>query len=109
MAFQLGSNAMRRFAGAAFMAVLLSAGSVMAQEVTVQNFLASPEVILQRNTGGGAALVSQVRDLAVGNPATLTSIIGLLAKASKDQKVAIAAGLAQAAKIVVRTNAPYAT
>jgi hypothetical protein len=109
MAFRLGSNATARLASAALTALLLSAGPVLSQETSVQAFLAKPEVVLEKNTAGGPSLVSQVRDLAVANPATLTSIIGLLAKASKDQKNAIAAGLAQAAKIVVKNNPAYAT
>jgi hypothetical protein len=111
MALQFGLNSAARFAAAALLALLLSlgAGPAAAQQLNVQTFLASPGAVLQQNPSGGPALVSQIRDLAVANPATLSSIIGLLAGASKDQKAAIAAGLAQAAKIVVKNNPPYAT
>src|SRR4051812_30605449 len=109
MAFRFGSNALARIVGAALTALLLSAGPVLSQENPVQVFLGKPELVLEKNSAGGPSLVSQVRDLAVASPTTLASIIGLLAKASKDQKNAIAAGLAQAAKIVVKNNPAYAT
>ena len=111
MALQLGFNSTVRLAGAALVAVLLSAGvgPAAAQQVNVQTFLATPGAVLQQNPTGGPALISQIRDLAVANPATLSSIIQLLAGATKDQKIAIASGLAQAAKIVVKNNPPYAT
>src|SRR5665647_571358 len=111
MALQLGFSSTTRLAGAALVALLLSAGvgPVAAQQVNVQTFLASPGTVLQQNPAAGPGLISQIRDLAVANPATLSSIIGLLAGATKDQKIAIASGLAQAAKIVVKNNPPYAT
>lgn len=108
MALHFGSYSKARLAGAALVAVLLS-GPVAAQQLNVQTFLATPRVVLTQNPAGGPGLISQIRDLAVANPATLTSIIGLLAGASKDQKIAIASGLAQAAKIVVKNNPAYAT
>jgi hypothetical protein len=118
MALQRVLNSAARLSGVAVAALVLSAtisSPVVAQTTqspqtpNVQAFLANPQAVLQQNPSGGPTLVSQVRDLAVANPATLTSIIGLLAGASKDQKNAIASGLAQAAKIVVKNNPPYAT
>jgi hypothetical protein len=109
MALRFGSNS-ARLTGAALVALLLLAGAgpVAAQETSVQNFLVNPQTVLKQNPTGGSTLISEIRDLAVANPATLSSIIGLLAGASKDQKTAIASGLAQAAKIVVKNNQPYA-
>jgi hypothetical protein len=71
-------------------------------------FLANPMQILTQNQDGGPQLVSLIRTLAAGDPSTLPAILGLLATATKDQKAAIGAGLAQAARIVLRTNAVYA-
>src|SRR4051794_16329199 len=111
MTLQIGSY-LKAGASAALLTLMLTvggAGTAVAQEMSVQTFLATPAAVLQKNPTGGPGLISQIRDLAVANPATLSTIIGLLANASKDQKSAIASGLAQAAKIVVRNNAPYAT
>lgn len=84
-------------------------GSQAGTAQSVANFKANPEQLLTQNPNGGAELVSRTRDIAVNDPTTLDQIIGLLAKASKDQKKSIAAGLAQAARIVVRSNQAYAT
>ncbi|MHC2253915.1 hypothetical protein [Bradyrhizobium embrapense] len=72
-------------------------------------FLSNPAELLAKNPSGGAELVSSVRDLVSGDPATLQPIINLIANANKDQKAAIGAGLAQAAKVIVRTNPGLAT
>jgi hypothetical protein len=112
MALQFVLNSMARLAAVLVLALLLTAGVSRpgaAQAVGVQTFLADPGAVLQQNPSGGPTLVSQIRDLAVANPSTLQPIIDLLAKASKDQKNAIASGLAQAAKIVVKNNPQYAT
>lgn len=110
MILRLTLRSSARLAGVALVALLLIDGiGPVAAEVNVQAFLANPANLLQDASAGDAALVSQIRDLAIANPATLTSIIGLLGTASKEQKSAIASGLAQAAKIIVKTNPPYAT
>ena len=72
-------------------------------------FLSNPAELLGKNPTGGAELVSAVRDLVSGDPATLQPIINLIANANKDQKAAIGAGLAQAAKVIVRSNPGLAT
>ena len=72
-------------------------------------FLSNPGDLLAKSPNGGAELVSSVRDLVSGDSATLQPIINLIANANKEQKAAIGAGLAQAAKIVVRTNPGLAT
>jgi hypothetical protein len=69
---------------------------------------ANPEQFLTQYPNGGPEMVSRAREFALNDPTALDSIIALLAKATKDQKIAIATGLAQAARIVVRTNQPYA-
>jgi len=110
MALRLKLITVLRLAAAGLVTLVLidGIGPVLAQ-VNVQTFLANPANLLKDNSAGDATLVSQVRDLTIANPATLTSIIGLLGGASKEQKSAIASGLAQAAKIVVKNNPPYAT
>lgn len=72
------------------------------------DFKTNPGQFLTQFSDGGPEMVSRTRELAVADPATLDMLIGLLAKANKAQKTAIAAGLAQAARIVVRTNQAYA-
>jgi hypothetical protein len=76
--------------------------------VTVADFLADPTQILQQNPKGGSRLSVEVRDLVMADPATLQSIPYLIANADKDQKIAIAAGLARAAEMAHRTNPGYA-
>ena len=111
MDVRFGSNAVSRWAGIVAVALLLcmmGAKSGFAQELNAQTFLASPSLVLEQNPDGGPTLVGQIRDLAVADPGTLASIIGLLSGANKNQKAAIASGLAQAAKIVMRHNWRYA-
>jgi hypothetical protein len=75
---------------------------------TVSGFLGNPAQLLQQHPAGGGALITQIRDLAASNPATLPVILNLLANANRDQKSAIGSGLAQAARICVRTDQSFA-
>jgi hypothetical protein len=75
----------------------------------VRNFLQDTAQLLRQNPVGGGNMVAQIRDLAVADPTTLQPILNMLANATKEQKSAIGSGLAQAARIVVRTNQAYAT
>lgn len=75
---------------------------------TVSAFLSNPADLLAKSPDGGPELVTSVRDLVQADPATLQPIVNLLAKASKGQKSSIGAALAQAAKIVVRSNPAFA-
>jgi hypothetical protein len=70
----------------------------------VAQFLISPSELLARSPNGGPSFVAAVRDLVAINPATLQPVLNLLPNASRNQKSAIGAGLAQAARRVVRTN-----
>jgi len=74
----------------------------------ISTSLGNPGETLQRYPQAGAQLISTIRDLAASDPAALPVILGLLGSATKDQTVAIASALAQAAKICVRTDQPYA-
>ncbi|MCC8977102.1 hypothetical protein, partial [Bradyrhizobium brasilense] len=84
-------------------------GGLIQPSQAVTNFKADPEQLLTQYPNAGVELTSRARDFALNDPTSLDPLIALLAKASKDQKTAIAAGLAQAARIVVRSNQPYAT
>ncbi|MGY3446656.1 hypothetical protein ACVW17_006657 [Bradyrhizobium sp. USDA 4473] len=106
-----------RLAVFVMLALAAPGGAVMAQTTgglvqlsqAVTSFKANPEQLLTQFPNAGVELTSRARDFAVNDPTALDPLIALLAKASKDQKTAIAAGLAQAARIVVRSNQPYAT
>jgi len=84
-------------------------GGLIQLSQAVTNFKANPEQLLTQYPNAGVELTSRARDFALNDPTWLDPLVALLAKASKDQKTAIAAGLAQAARIVVRSNQPYAT
>jgi hypothetical protein len=115
MTLEFAPRSMARLAGAAFVAVLLLMGGAQqgfAQRLTPDAFLklGDQKSILQPYPNGGPALVAQIRDLVVASKDTLGPVISLLSDANKDQKNAIAAGLAQAAKIVVGSrDQAYAT
>jgi hypothetical protein len=100
-----------RWAFAAALVITLASGQEpRAQQppgLTVPSFLANPAQVLQQNPNGGPLMITQIRDLAVSDPATLSAILGLLANANNDQKTAIGSALGQAARIVVRTNQAY--
>lgn len=75
---------------------------------TVSLFLNSPSELLTKHPTGGIEMIVSVRDLVTADSATLQPILNQIANATKDQKTAIGAALAQAAKIVVRTNPGFA-
>jgi hypothetical protein len=75
---------------------------------TISTFAGNPGQMLQQYASGGPQMISQIRDLAASDPATLPLILGLVANANSEQKKAIGAGLAQAARICVRTDEAYA-
>ncbi|WP_159010142.1 hypothetical protein [Bradyrhizobium sp. S69] len=75
---------------------------------TVAQFLISPSELLAKSPNGGPGFVAAVRDLVAINPATLQPVLNLLANANRNQKSAIGAGLAQAARRVAKTNPGFA-
>lgn len=101
------------FAAASVCIVTTATAPALAQKLTPQQiatqFLNNPAELLGKSPNGGPELVSTVRELVTTDPATLQPILNQLANANKDQKSAIGAGLAQAAKIVVRTSPAFAT
>jgi hypothetical protein len=75
---------------------------------SVATFKTNPEQMLTTYPKGGDEMISRVREFALNDTETLSSFVALLGKANADQKAAIAQGLGQAAKIIVRTNQDYA-
>jgi hypothetical protein len=71
---------------------------------TVAQFLNYPSELLAKAPNGGSVFVAAVRDLVAANPATLRPVLNLLANANRNQKSAIGAGLAQAARLVAKAN-----
>jgi hypothetical protein len=74
-----------------------SNGTPPASPEAQQSAAANPEGLLARNPMGGGGLSSEVRALAISDPALLASISRIIASASSAQKAAISAGLGQAA------------
>jgi hypothetical protein len=105
MALQFVSKSVARLVGAAFVSVLLMTVAPQPgfaqQTKSAGDFLKDQSSILPAYPTGGPGLVAQIRDLLVADPTnTLDPVIKLLSSANKDQKNAIAAGLAQAGKIL---------
>jgi hypothetical protein len=98
---------------AALVIVVASLQSLPAQQpqrLTASEFLANPGRLLQLYPNGGPGMIAEIRDLAVADKATLQPILDLLANADKYQKIAIGRGLADAARILVRSGQQaYAT
>ena len=85
----------------------IAGGAANAQQPgtpTVTAFLADPEQLLLLNPNGGPLLANAVQQLLLLDSATFKVIISLLPNANELQKIAIAQGLAQAAKIEVLTD-----
>ncbi len=99
-----------RFMAGAIFAVFVMAGvgmgaaSAQTGTPTIATFLANPGQLLQQNPNGGSLLANTVQQLVLLDPSTFKAIIDLLAIANDQQKIAIAQGLAQAAKIEVLTD-----
>jgi hypothetical protein len=74
----------------------------------VNQFVSDPASLLAEFPNGGAKMISEVRDLALSNPATLNALVSLLTNANLDQQKALGAGLGQAALIAVKTDQAYA-
>jgi len=101
-------RACRFIAGAILAAFVMAAVGMNAanaqQTPAVSAFLANPGQLLQQNPNGGSLLANAVQQLALTDPSTFKTLLGLLADANDAQKGAIGQGLAQAAKIEVLTN-----
>jgi hypothetical protein len=75
----------------------------------IRQFLADPATLLDEYPNGGAKLITQVRDLAISDPATLKPLLGLLALANAEQASAIGTALGQVAMMALKTDQAYAT
>ncbi|MGY4509130.1 hypothetical protein [Bradyrhizobium sp. USDA 3650] len=113
--FSFGGFCSRRMIAAlavsASCTLLMPAGALAQQgqqQGLVQQFNANPQQVLQQFPNGGAAMISQLREIAIADPKSLDAIMGLIPNASKDQKAAIGSALGQAAKVVVKTDQAYA-
>jgi hypothetical protein len=91
-------------AGAA--SCLIPAQTLPAQNIST--FLADPNQLLTLAPNGGPELVTQVRDLAASDPATLPYIAGLLKTANERQQTSIGAGLGMASRMCVGSDQAYA-
>lgn len=71
---------------------------------TIGAFQNDPPALLQRHPLGAGGLVSEVRNLAVSEPTTVSQIVDLLRSANDEQRRAIGTGLGQAARMCVRND-----
>jgi hypothetical protein len=112
----------RRVAFAILTATALVAGGVSAAiaqksplgasgggDANVSAFTANPRQLLQQYPDGGLRLSAAVQQIALSDPTTFKTLMGLLPQANDQQKGALGEGLAQAAKILVLTDQPRAT
>lgn len=70
----------------------------------ISGFRSNPDGLLSRHPFGSGGLTGDIRNLVVSDGSLLQSVVALIAKASPQQKSAIAAGLAQAARACVNNN-----
>jgi hypothetical protein len=84
-------------------------GQPPAGQLTTEQFIANPDQVLAKFPNGGAEMISQIRELALGNQANLPYILDVLARANHEQGIAIGTGLGQAALASVKNNQAYAT
>ncbi len=74
---------------------------------TITDFTNNPGALLNQFPEGGGQMISRLRDLLASDSTTLTAILGLVDKANKEQKQAIASALAQAAKLYARVDQQF--
>jgi hypothetical protein len=102
MALRFSLKSVTRFAGAAFVSILLTAAipqAGFAQQNNASSDQQSP--LLGANRDGGPGLIAAIRDLLVADPAKqLDAVVKLLSGANPAQKNSIAQGMAQAAKVL---------
>ena len=90
-------------------AVAQITGGTPLPAATMSTFIANPGQLLTSFPGGGEALRTLARDYMTSDKGALAPLIGLLANANQDQRLAIAQGLADAAKLYAPTDLPEAT
>ena len=90
-------------------AVAQITGGTPLPAATMSTFIANPGQLLTSFPGGGDALRTLARNYMTSDKGALAPLIGLLANANQDQRLAIAQGLADAAKLYAPTDLPEAT
>ena len=107
--FLVGSALALFLAMAPQFALAQVAGGTPLPAATISGFTANPGQLLTQFPGGGEALRAMARDYMTSDKSVLTPLIALLANANQDQRIAIAQGLADAAKLYAPTDLPEAT
>jgi hypothetical protein len=74
----------------------------------VASFMTNPAALLSTYPTGGLPLATRARALAGSNISTVDALISLASTANADQRSAIGAGLARAARACVASNPEYA-
>jgi hypothetical protein len=82
-------------------------GQQLSQQ-TIADFTANPSQLLNQFPSGGGQMISRLRDLLASDPATLAPILSLLPTANSEQKAALGAALAQAARLYQRADQAFA-
>jgi hypothetical protein len=82
-------------------------GQQLSQQ-TIAEFTANPSQLLSQFREGGGQMISRLRDLLASDPATLAPILSLLPNANSQQKSAMGAALAQAARLYQRADQAFA-
>src|SRR5580704_9331046 len=82
---------------------------VLPGQLTTEQFIPHPDLLLAKFPNGGGEMIAQVRELTLANHANLPYLLGVLANANHDQGIAIGTGLGQAALASVKSDQAYAT
>lgn len=90
-------------------AIAQIAGVTPLPAATVSAFIANPGQLLAQFPGGGDELRAVARDYMTSDKSVLAPLIALLDNANQDQRIKIAEGLADAAKLYAPTDLPEAT
>jgi hypothetical protein len=85
------------------------AGGTPVPAATISSFVANPGQLLAQFPGGGEDLRLATRNYMTSDKSALSALIGLIANANQDQRIAIAQGLADAAKLYAPADLPEAT
>src|SRR5580704_1359887 len=82
---------------------------VLPGQLTTEQFIPHPDLLLAKFPNGGGEMIAQVRELTLANHANLPYLLEVLANANHDQGIAIGTGLGQAALASVKSDQAYAT
>ncbi len=107
LSFRLFSRTLVGAVLSALVMLSIGAGQASAQQaqaLTLSQFLANPNQLLQQFPEGGSQMALLVQQFVIDDASTTPLIARLVAAANPRQKGAIGEGLAQAAKIIVLTD-----